>query len=48
MFPLALSDTLQQIIVTATISLAAIAIVRILFKSRKPKTGACAKCNLDH
>ncbi len=48
MFPLAISETLQRIIVSATISLAALAIVRIFFKSRKAKSSGCAKCNLDH
>lgn len=45
MFPIELSHTVQQIIVAASVSLAALAIVRILFKSRKPKSGPCGKCH---
>jgi len=48
MFPLAMSETVQRIIVSAAISLASLAILRILFKSRKPKSGSCSKCDLDH
>lgn len=47
MFPLAIPEIAQRIIVSATISLAALAIVRILFKSRKAKSGSCSKCHLD-
>ena len=45
MFPLVISDTLQQIIVSAIIGIAAVGIVRILFKSHRRKSDSCAKCH---
>lgn len=47
MFPLALSETMQQIIVSAVVSIAALAIVRRFFNSRKPKSGSCSKCDTE-
>jgi hypothetical protein len=48
MFPLEIPDFIEQVIVTAAISIAAIAIVRTFFRSRKPKSTSCHSCDIEH
>jgi hypothetical protein len=47
MLPLVIPDLLERIIVTVVISIATAVILRILFKSRKSKSGGCNKCDPD-
>ena len=48
MLPLTIPDFLQRAIVTVVISIAAAVILHYLFKSRKPNSGGCSKCDNGH
>ena len=48
MLPLSIPDSLELAIVVLAIVLAVVIVVRLRMKAAKSKTGACAKCSIDH